>query len=347
MELLIHPGMPKTGSSSIQKTLLSRPPDNWFVPARNSGNMGRDLILLFEDRPWEAPTFKIQGWSKEEIISQKEDRSEELKRQLSSAASAGLDTVFTAERLFNVTEEVIARLRDFYAEFGYSARVVGYVRKPVSFMQSAFQQNVKTDHPGLLEPKNLFPQYCRGFQKFDTVFGRENVKLKLFDPGSLIGADVVADFYHELGVGIAPEDTIRVNESLSLEACALLFAQRTLGRGFAKGFRGAGKANADFVDALSSIGSRRLEFSRSFVEPMIEQYNDDLRWIERRLGVDILDLPRDDEPGMIGSADDLIQEALSKTQDVECLIQELISKSFESEQQELLSKLELLRKMAL
>lgn len=345
MEVIIHPGMPKTGSSSIQKTLVNHPVTDWVVPARNSGNMGRELILLFEDEPWNAPAFTIQGVSREEVLSRKEKLLEQLTEQLRKAARQGLNTVFSAERIFNVPEHVVTRLRDFYLDLGFRPRVVGYVRQPVSFMQSAFQQNLKTDTPGLLEPKNLMPAYRRGFEKLDKVFGQENVSLKLFNPGTLRGGDVVVDFFAEMGTDLPSEHAVRVNESLSLEACALLFAQRTLGTGLERGFRTAGRSNARFVEALSVIGKRKLRFSRSFVEPILDRYRPELLWMEERLGVGLLDLPEADGDGMIKSADDLIEEALRHIEAVDALNQKVVSTDFGNDRENLLGKLEMLRQL--
>ena len=53
--------------------------------------------------------------------------------------------------------------------------VIAYVRPPVSFMASAFQQAVRVE--GRTDRRSRFwPGYRERFEKLDTVFGRENVR---------------------------------------------------------------------------------------------------------------------------------------------------------------------------
>ena len=82
------------------------------------------------------------------------------------------------------------RLADFYRKLGYQPRVVAYVKRPISFMQSAFQQRIKTNLRRLDVASGLWPKYRDRLEKMDEIFGRENVDLHVFDSSTLIKGDV-------------------------------------------------------------------------------------------------------------------------------------------------------------
>lgn len=343
MDVIIHPGMPKTGSSSIQQTLVGLQPEGWAYPASGTGNMGRELMLMFEDAPWTATAFTQQGLNREEIEARRDKVAGELTAALTAAAAAGQNTVFSAERIFNVPEPVVTRLRDYYVGLGFTPRVVAYVRRPVSFMQSAFQQNLKTDNPGLFHPGNLYPHYRRGFATLDRVFGRENVTLKLFDKDSLAGGDAVIDFYAEMGHDLPASQVIRVNETLSLPAVALLYAQRQLGGGMPRGFKRAGQANAAFIAALAKLEGPKPQFSHGLLDPILDRFAGDLEWLEKRVGVPVIDRPEVDGPDAIGGHDDLLALADAHADSLHALLQDELQREGPEPRDRLRRALEALR----
>lgn len=212
-------------------------------------------------------------------------------------------------------------------------------------MQSSFQQRLKANLRELSESQAPWPNYRKRFEKLYNVFGKENVTLKLFDPASLVSGDVCVDFFAELGLQIRPDQVVRANESMSLEACALLFAQRSLGQGFVQGFEGVHASNFAFIDSLSRIGKGKFRFKRSFLEPIVEKYRHDIDWMEARLGVSILDLPDKDDQDSIGSAEDLLQIADRNRDALEDLLFREICKQGDAPRDRLIRNLELLRKM--
>ena len=78
-------------------------------------------------------------------------------------------------------------------------RVIGYVRPPVAFKTSLFQQRVKHGL-GAFNIDGIRPKYRKRFRKFDTVFGTGNVTLRKFDPATFPDRCVVRDFCQQLGI---------------------------------------------------------------------------------------------------------------------------------------------------
>lgn len=137
--------------------------------------------------------------------------------------------------------------------------------------------------------RESWPNYRWRFEKLDRVFGRENVTLRVFDPAALAGGDVVSDFCELAGIPLVPGQIQRVNESLSLEARALLYLQRSRGDGMVAGFPGAPARNERFIAALSRFGNTRLQLAPTLLEPILEEKRADLEWMEERLGLPLVD----------------------------------------------------------
>lgn len=235
MEAIIHPGMPKTGSSSIQATLMALKPEGWFLPDTPLGNMSGRFALFFDKNPHEHHSFKARGLTAESVEKERLMHFEIFEKKLRESAENGDNALFSAEYASLASKESVEKLAKLFQKYGFETRVIAYVRKPTSFMQSAFQQRLKANLRQLKRNGGLWPKYRHCFEKMDQIFGRENVELKLFDSNSLKNGDVCLDFFENIGISIHPDQVVRLNESMSLNACAFLFAQRILGKGFVQG----------------------------------------------------------------------------------------------------------------
>lgn len=345
MEAIIHPGMPKTGSSSIQATAVALKPDGWNFPYTANGNMSGSFALFFEEKPHEHYAYLARGMNAEQVQIEREVRFKQFKKKLKDGAEKGFNALFTGERISSASRVEVKSLANIYREYGYKIRVIAYVRRPNSFMQSAFQQRIKVDLDHLDRPQEHWPKYRKRFEKLDDIFGRENVDLTVFDRETLNGGDVCLDFFSKIGLGISKDQIVRVNESLSLPACAMLFAQRNLGEGFVKGFKRAPAKNNAFIAALSRLPGDPLKFKRSYVAPIFEEWRKDLEWMEERLGQSLSDLPDEDSDDAIGSAEDLLAVADRHRHELEELLFEEIQKDGDQPRDRLVRNLELLRKL--
>lgn len=293
--LLLHVGMHKTGTSSIQEVFSqSNDPQLEYVNWINS-NHSSLFILLFEDegKLGQYHGFRNRG---EKCIADLPDLRatwmEQLTNQINGAD--GKTVIFSAEDCSAPAyASALERLHLFFAQAGSDIGVIGYARAPESFMQAAFQQNLRGGVVIDMGRKGPRPNYRERFEKIDRIFGRDQVLLKEYNRNAFPGGDVVKDFADSIGVSRPHKrDIITINESLSLEATALLYVQRTRGRGFVSGFAEAELANNAFVAALSRIGHRRFSFSDGLLSPLVEGMADDVRWMEERLGHPFSETPR-------------------------------------------------------
>ena len=315
MRIIFHIGMHKTGSSSIQHTFARlKRPEFEYIDWNTGGNHSALFILLFEDmeKLGDYHSFKARG---PEFAGELPALREKWRARVSDQiARVGDKTVvFSAEDISGPRfATAVPRLYEFFAPRSDDISAFGYARPPISFIASAFQQRLKSGNTPDIISGGASPHYRARFERIDRVFGRENVRLREFSSSLLLGGDVVKDFAHEIGVGPLKEDEIiRTNESLSLEAVALLYVQRRLGHGFVAGFDRAHAANNTFISLLNTIGNRKLAFSPQLLAPVLERERDDIAWMEERLGHPFSERGAS-HPDAIDSLDDLVDIALGQ-----------------------------------
>lgn len=278
---IVHFGMNKTGSSSIQSTLYNAA----LGPAFHYIDLGVDnpsgpLLNAFM-----APQRRlksIRGRSPNATIAGVKKRGDviinKLREQLRSAEASNL--ILSAEGLWRLTSEELSNLYQLIKPYVDHIEAVAYIRSPKGFMESNFQQLVKG---GLnkLDIDLVYPKYQARFEKFDQVFGRENVHYWHFNPALFEGGCVVRDFCSR--VGISGDITVRrVNEGFSCGAIASLYAYRKFYNQFPKRDE-FNRENERLVKKLYDLPGPKLKFSSELIKPTIENYEGDIRWMEMRL----------------------------------------------------------------
>jgi hypothetical protein len=296
--------MPKTGTTSVQKNLAEvKNPKGWrLLTVGGLGNMGGALYAMFHPDPHEFHWFVKRGESRQQV----EDRGARLRKELKAAIEeCGEEVcVISAEVLSIFRPKGIVALRDFLEPLVDEIRIIGYVRPPVAFNMSMFQQQVKHG-TNKFQIGSITPSYRKKFEKFDEIFGRENVRLRKFDPVNFPGQCIVSDFCQQIGI-LFPADVpiLNANESLCREACGILYAYRKFGPGYGVG-ENVIRENNWLIRTLLAMQGTKLRFSKSVIDQALEYEKDDIHWMEERLGVSLeeLDLGED---GEIAHEDDLL-----------------------------------------
>jgi hypothetical protein len=285
MAIIVHFGMHKTGSSSIQEALHNGFQDPAFMYVSMGGaNQSGKLATLCMERPEEFHLHRKLGRSRAEV---QQLRAEYLRRLDKQAAALGDRTaLLSAEKISQMAPSELVMLRNYLSERFGEVRLVGYIRPPKSFMESAFQQRVK-DARWMQGGSGLFaaswPGYRERFGAFDDVFGADNVQYWLFDPSRFPNGDVLCDFTARLGIRYAGEAVVRSNESISLPAIRLLYTMRRLGPRLEAGSHLV-RCNARLVTAVAQLKGPPLRISAKVAEAIRDRNADDLQWMERRMG---------------------------------------------------------------
>jgi hypothetical protein len=313
-ECILHFGLPKTASTSIQQFLRHDLEDAGFCYPRFSldgGNVSDDchnraLCCAFFSKPEEFHTSVKLGLSVESLRLQGADS----RRQLTNAVqrSTAHTLILSAESLYRFPFEDLQGLVEFLSNLDLRVRAIGYVRQFKRQQESLFQQRVREPNPGGLVKKFQLGMvslcYQKNISKFDELLGNSNVIIREFDPRKFEAGCPVRHFCQTVGIQQKHIFLRAANESLSLEALQLLYTFRMFGAGYGKGGE-AMIANTRLLERLSRCGGTRFFYHSSLLAQTENEWRPDVEWAEERTGIPLLgNIHEDDEkPGVRCEAD--------------------------------------------
>lgn len=304
----VHVGMAKTGTTSIQQALRSAGPDPTFASlGLGPPNHGRLIYSLFSKSPECHPYYRKIGWSAENVQNHVINKRAAFERELASNTRRRF--VISGEAITMLRKEELADLKACLDRFFGRVRIVAYVRDPKSYMESIFQQRLK----GFALPEDfskVYPSYVRKLRKFYQVFGADHLMCRRFDPGLFPERDVVLDFCQLLEINLPRYQSARHNESLSMEAVALLYAFRTFGGKLGAG-RMAMNRNKEMIQALGQLTGNKLSISHRTVQQIVSERRDDLDWLEKSTGISFGKIPSGEAPDGIENLDDLLCHSMA------------------------------------
>lgn len=326
MRVIVHMGMHKTGTSSIQQYFHATPVPGLSYLDGEAPNHSRQFVLLFAD-----PGAIHRDRSFTEDGPEAVAALPALRDSLMAAMTAQLQALSGTDQALLISAEQISappyasgqvRLHAYLRGFTENLEVVGYVRSPLSYAVSAFQQRLRNPQPLRPDELCLPPWYRLRFEGMDALFGRHRVQLARFAPEALFGGDVVVDFARRINVELPGPPPARANESLSLEATALLYLHRVLGAGRLTGVVGALRINRDFDLTVRHIGTTRFTFAPSLWRPVLASRREDLEWMRARLDDPLEDPPPATEAQAVAGPEDLLEVADRQGPALEALLLE-------------------------
>lgn len=282
---ILHVGMHKTGTSSIQQSLSGLDSEGFlYLPGLNGrSNHGRTIRALL-DGGIDLPDIR------------------------------GRTLIVSNEGMMLFEPDLLSGLASYLRTHGFDwIDVVAYVRPPGSYMTSMTNQATRgtamrtpiEPEPGSgLEIRGQ-PRYRAAFEKIDQAFGRSNVTLCKFDPAKFLGGDVVRDFCSRLGISLPAGRIVRAQESLSREVVGLLYAYRKFSREWDVEWPRP-PANRALIESLTPVGSTRFRISPEVLRPIIERNRADIGWMEDRLGAS-LDEADEEHPDDVRTEEELMR----------------------------------------
>lgn len=314
---ILHFGLPKTASTSIQQFLRHDLEDAGFCYpgfSLDEGNVSDDchnraLCCAFFSTPEKFHTSVKLGLSAESLRLQGEDG----RRQLTNAVqrSKAHTLILSAESLYRFPFEDLQRLVEFLSNLYLRVRAIGYVRKFKRHQESFFQQRVRGPSRAGLSKNFQFGffsvSYQKNISKFDELLGKSNVIIREFDPRKFEAGCPVRHFCQTVGIQQKHIPLRAANESLSLEALQLLYAFRMFGAGYGKGLE-AMNANTRLLERLSRCGGTRFFYHSSLLAQAEDEWRADVEWAEERTGIPLLgNIHEDDEKPCVRCEADLLR----------------------------------------
>jgi hypothetical protein len=330
---ILHAGMHKTGSTSIQHTLSSMNLEDYDYPEFVLPNHSELLQTVFMDNPEKYHINVIKGYSYREIINLRRQYKNILHESIKKAGKTGKSGIIISAESLSLPGEQnkLYKIREFLNGYCSEIKVIGYVRPPVAFMQSLFQEIIRNGGNRRLCLMNLYPEYRERFEQIDRVFGRDNVKLIKYSTDDLYRGDVVKDFANRLEIELPDEEIKNLNETLLLEAVAVLYMYYSYGSKKTRGYASAPGHSKKLADHLSQIGKTKLQFGPELVRPVLDEFSKDIEWMEVRLGEVIYDFP-DNGDDRINSENDLLNVALRQGKQLGRLANKNLSSEFITKQ---------------
>lgn len=303
--LILHAGMHKTGSTSLQNALSSGAGENVHVMRLGQPNHSAPCIALFAENPEQHFSFRRQGLGVDDLATKRQDLETRVRRQLRNRPE---DTfVLSAEWLSTASEAALNRLKDRFCPHFKTTTVYAYIRPPADFMRSSLQQNIKT---GAQKFSMHWPNYRERFERLDRVFGQENVALRPYLPAAMERGDIVQDFAKWSNIAISNDVAARRNSSMSAPALALIACYRRNSKTPVKSPESRKRDRQIFAELIALDGPK-FALCPQVVSQEIAAHGDDLAWIEARLGWALSPAAEIavEAPYLIGCNDDLKRAA--------------------------------------
>ena len=223
-ECIIHIGMPKAGSTSIQN----------FMFAHRQYLLENHDVNYYAERACHSHLGDIlRGRNKKEFLNHYHDLEQEtaqfaietlkyFKKELRTNISKRF--VISGERLSRCDVSEVKHLKRITENLFDSTKIIFYARDPYSYAKSSSQQLFKdgftfqniqentylNQNTGLVFDEEhaygcvALPSYRLRLEKYIKVFGRQNVIVRDFTRKYLINQDVIDDFLEEiLGIKLA------------------------------------------------------------------------------------------------------------------------------------------------
>lgn len=302
---VIHVGMPKTGTTSIQETLHNLDTER-FVYARlcNFTGHGTPVFTLFAARP--------------ELHQSNSRRAHDAQAMRRFIARAGVDfdaalgeaqgrtLIISGEDILMLQQPELKAMRQRLNRKPEDITIAAYVRPPFSYMTSVFQERVRYGRLTAFVGEKLYHSYRNSFEKFDAVFGREHVQLWKFERSSLRGGDVVRDFCARIGLEIPESRIVRANEGSSREFVCLKFQYNRFCK--ANDFEPMTMPQVQsMAQWLKGLGQTKFRFASSTLRHVLAANRRDTAWMEERIGQSLDEVDGEEQASDIRGEDDLLQ----------------------------------------
>ena len=195
MRATVHIGMPKTGTTTLQRTFtantrLLEESGILYPSMLSSSSMNHRILAYYTREPSHYPRHMRR--LKNEAVSR--DLINEIKFSVDSSLKSRdyAHLVFSAESLFYPIQQVKRiPFREFMSSLDSSPTFVAYLRSPASFYLAVCQQKLRAS----TRLKSLTPpRYYGVLNSYRETFPDSRIRVSLFERKALVNNDIVDDF---------------------------------------------------------------------------------------------------------------------------------------------------------
>lgn len=233
LDLVLHIGSGKTGTSSIQALMnrnRARLADLGHLYPAAPGRKRHTRLGLFiqPDRALDARP----SWSREGFSSPEEFRTVFQRQLFAEIEKSGLSRVlFSDEALYGCQDEALRRLKQFVDPIARSVRLVVYLRRQDDHMVSRYQQVVKVgetrklaERARVLDLERTYDYYAR-LQTWAQLLEPTEFVVRRFERDRFVDGSLYQDFLEAVGIDARADEMTQIktaNESLDAESVEFL-----------------------------------------------------------------------------------------------------------------------------
>ncbi len=308
-EILLHVGLHKTASTSIQWTLAQEQnrllleqlgihyPNSW--PSNHSD----PLSTLFADNPQDLIFHVLRGYSVEDIERERESFITQFLEEIRVTKARRL--LLSGEGVSHLNRSGLVRLREFLkavAAPDVTIRVIVYVRNPLDMSISMIQQQSRTGMltaaSSILRHQEKVKDHFRGdLGKMAAVFGDKALEVYAFEEAKAYPGGPVAHFLHIIGLSqedIGAMNILRANERISKIASSLIAHINGQIPILLDGRLNPQRSAHDTHPLFEIQGPR---FDIPYQDKLVIQQNakEDVQWLKAYAGIDYSTWPKPEE----------------------------------------------------
>lgn len=278
-EVILHIGMHKTGTTSIQDSLHNINCNGFRTMRFAEKNHSVPIYTIFSEKRLNYHIWKNKGYNESQIIEKKAAYEKILEEEI---RDENVDCfILSGEDISQLTENEQIKLCEFFKERNLKVRVIYIVREPFSFVASASQEKAKGGATALDKAN---PGYRRRISGFIKGCGRENISVFKYE--QLIQGGLIKAFSEIIGVTL--DEKPRSNESVTAEALALIYALNNI-KTSTLGSEISFKARQHIISVIRSFFSKTNGFKKlnpkKFDIKNHEFVCEDLVWLEKHFGI--------------------------------------------------------------
>jgi hypothetical protein len=277
-EILIHIGMHKTGTTSIQESLHKVNREGFRTLRFHEKNHSIPMYTIFSEDRYNFPIWKKKGLTVKEI----DQKAFEFKKKLEEELADQTVSVFlvSGEAISLLNEDDQQRLCQFFKEKNLKVKIIYVVRDPRDFARSSIQQKAKGFSTHL--PK-INPNYRSRISGFLKNLGKENIFIYKYE--ELVQNGLIKSFSKVIGLNL--KEYNQLNESLTSDALALIIALNKIEistHGSELKFR----AKTNLINLIRDFFSQSNGFNKINLDKydLLEDIEDDLVWLKKNFGIE-------------------------------------------------------------
>ncbi len=260
VDVIIHIGPPKTGTSAIQLSL----------------SKNRDMLagmgIYYPDHSTDVNG--ISSGNVNSIYTEQDDKGTicplKVSKLLSFCENSNLHTLLlSSEYFFEKLEQLL--------EYFPHATFVAYIRSPLDLLESNYNQSVKRHHN--VDPIKKFVKlpkfHLSKLQSLVKDYGKDRFIFRAYSSSAFSGSSIIKDFYSVIGISAPLEsDNSCVNPSYSFDALEFKrWINLFCSHGLAVRVDRVLQAYRSSLMSFSLIEPNQYEYYRAQACQFVEQFN--------------------------------------------------------------------------